>query len=225
MPRPAGEQADRSGRVVARRWFLQVLGGLGLVGRVFYSPANDLSRFVDLPSLQVAPDWTAKLLGRRAAFAYEPVLAVYPVNHVTVFVAPLDLGMGLLLGALAGLNLAVALRARREGRTCRLPGLAGLAGALPTLLAGTTCCVPTMVLALGAQFAIVLLAVSGWLFPLALAATAISLLRRADHRHQRHHAGGADQRPHSASFGKPVPGMRQLRIRVVLAATDVRRRL
>lgn len=140
------------------------------------SPASDLSRFVDLPSLQAAPDWTAKLLARRAAFSYEPVLAVYPVNHVTVFVAPLDLAMGLLLGALAGLNLAVALLARRASRACRLRGLPGLVGALPVLLTGVTCCVPTLALALGAQLTLPLLAVSDWLFPLALTVTTISLL-------------------------------------------------
>jgi hypothetical protein len=146
------------------------------VGDVTVSPTSDLSRFVDLPSLQVAPDWTAKLLERRAAFSYEPVLALYPVNHVTVFVAPLDLAMGLLLGGLAGLNVAVALRARRTSRACRLRGLPGLLGALPALLAGVTCCVPTLALALGAQFTLALLAVGDWLFPLALAVTAISLL-------------------------------------------------
>ena len=119
----------------------------------------------------------AALRDRRARRAAVAVAAAYLLVYLLAVVrGPLDLAMGLLLGALAGLNLAVALRARREGRTCRLPGLAGLAGALPTLLAGTTCCVPTLALALGAQFAIVLLAVSDWLFPLALAATAISLL-------------------------------------------------
>jgi Protein of unknown function (DUF3179) len=35
------------------------------------------------------PPWAGGLLLR----AYEPVLAIYPVNHVTVFVAPLDLAI------------------------------------------------------------------------------------------------------------------------------------
>jgi hypothetical protein len=166
-------RARRTTAAVAAAYLLVYLLA---VGDVTISPAGDLSRFVDLPSLQVAPDWRAKLLQRRAAFSYEPVLALYPVNHVTVFVAPLDLAMGLLLGVLAGLNVAVALPARRASRACRLRGLPGLVGALPALLAGVTCCVPTLALALGAQFTLALLAVSGWLFPLALAVTAISLL-------------------------------------------------
>jgi hypothetical protein len=165
------------------------------VGDVTVSPASDLSRFVDLPSLQAAPDWPAKLLQRRAAFAYEPVLAIYPVSHVTVFVAPLDLAMGLLLGVLAGLNLAVALQGRQARRACWLRGLPGLVGALPALLAGVTCCVPTLALALGAQFTVVLLAVSGWLFPLALAVTAISLLWSAQQAPAPPRAG----RPHGAA--------------------------
>jgi hypothetical protein len=183
-----GSSLGRAGRAVAaalrdrraRRAAVAVAAAYLLVyllavGDVTVSPASDLSRFVDLPSLQVAPDWTAKLLARRAAFSYEPVLAVYPVNHVTVFVAPLDLAMGLLLGALAGLNVAVARRARRASRACRLRGLPGLLGALPALLTGVTCCVPTLALALGAQFTLPLLAVSDWLFPLTLTATATSL--------------------------------------------------
>jgi hypothetical protein len=60
--------------------------------------------------------------------------------------------MGLLLGGLAGLNLAVALLGRRARRACRLRGLPGLLGAAPALFAGATCCVPTLALALGAQF-------------------------------------------------------------------------
>ena len=188
MSRPGGP-LGRAGRAVAaalrdrraRRAAIAVaVAYLGVyllaVGDVTITPASDLSRFVDLPSLQVAPDWTAKLLGRRAAFAYEPVLALYPVNHVTVLVAPLDLAMGLLLGGLAGLNLAVALLARRASRACRLRGLPGLLGALPALLTGATCCVPTLALALGAQFTLALLAVGDWLFPLALAVTTTSLL-------------------------------------------------
>ena len=166
-------RARRAAVAVATAYLLVYLLA---VGDVTVSPASDLSRFVDLPSLHVAPDWTAKLLARRAAFSYEPVLALYPVNHVTVFVAPLDLAMGLLLGALAGLNLAVALRARRASLACRLRGLPGLLGALPALLTGLTCCVPTLALALGAQFTFALLAVSDWLFPLALVVTSISLV-------------------------------------------------
>lgn len=169
-------RARRAAVAVAAAYLLVYLLA---VGDVTISPAGDLSRFVQVPSLQAAPDWTAKLLQQRGAFAYEPVLALYPVNHVTVFVAPLDLGMGLLLGALAGLNLAVALHARQARRACRLRGLAGLAGALPALLTGVTCCVPTLALALGAQLTLALLAVSDWLFPLALTVTATSLVWNA----------------------------------------------
>jgi hypothetical protein len=105
---------------------------------VTISPASDLSRFVDLPSLQVAPTGRPSCSRGRAAFAYEPVPAVYPINRLTVLVAPLDLAMGLLLGGLAGRNLAVALLARRASRACRLRG------ALPALLTGVSCCGPLL---------------------------------------------------------------------------------
>lgn len=165
-------RARRAAVVVAVAYLLVYLLA---VGDVTVSLASDLSRFVELPSLQVAPDWTAKLLGRRGAFSYEPVLALYPVNHVTVFVAPLDLAMGLLLGALAGLNLAVALLGWRASRACRLR-------ACPGCSAPYRRCSPGHLLrprpGAGARRAVHLRAArgQGLAVPLALAVTTISLV-------------------------------------------------
>ena len=80
------------------------------VGDLVVWTGTDSSRFVHAPSVEVAADWPAKLLAQRAPFAYEPVLAIHPVNHVTVFVAPADLAMGLLL-VVGGYLFPVALLA------------------------------------------------------------------------------------------------------------------
>jgi hypothetical protein len=154
---------------------LYLLVYLLAIGDVVISPATDLTGFARIPSVQVASDWTEKLLQQRAAFSYEPVAAIYPVNHVAVFVSPVNLGMGLLVGVLAGLNVAVALLAARARRACRMRGLAGLLGALPALATGASCCVPTLAVALGAQFTAALLAIRGYLFPLAVVAPMLSL--------------------------------------------------
>jgi hypothetical protein len=106
---------------------------------------------------------------------------------VTLFVAPADLAMGLLLGALVGINLGVALLATRMRRACGVRGAVGLLGALPALAGGVSCCVPTLAVALGAQLAGALLAVGGYLFPVALLAAALPLAwnaRRAERARQ-----------------------------------------
>jgi hypothetical protein len=131
------------------------------------------------PSVEVAADWPAKLLAQRAPFAYEPILAIHPVQPATVFVAPADLAMGLLLGALVGLNLGVALLATRTRSACGVRAAVGLLGALSALAGGVTCCVPTLALAVGAQLAGALLAVGGYLFPVALLAAALPLVWNA----------------------------------------------
>jgi hypothetical protein len=182
----SGALGDRRSRrlavVVAGLYLLVYLIALGDL--VIWTGTGS-SRFVRVPSVEVAADWPAKLLAQRAPFAYEPVLAIHPVDHLTVFVAPADLGMGLLLGALAGLNVGVALLATRTRRACGVRGAAGwrgaagLLGALPALAGGVTCCVPTLALAVGTQLAGALLAVGGYLFPVALLATALPLVWNA----------------------------------------------
>jgi hypothetical protein len=153
---------------------LYLLAYLAAIGDLVWTGAG-AGRFARVPSVEVAADWPAKLLAQRAPFAYEPLLAVHPVSRVTLFVAPADVAMGLLLAALAGLNVGVALLAARKGRVCRARGAAGLLGALPALAGGVTCCVPTLALALGTQVAGVLLTVGGYLFPVALLAAALPL--------------------------------------------------
>lgn len=137
---------------------------------------TDLSRFADIPSVQVAPDWTSKLLAQRASFSYEPVVAVYPMNHVQILIAPLNVAIGLALGLLVGLNVALAVHVFRTAVACRARSFGGLLGAAPALLTGFVCCAPTAAVALGAQFTVFLIAWSDWLLPAAFGALALSLL-------------------------------------------------
>lgn len=163
-----------------RRWALALAVAylvvyLWAIQNLVFSFGTDLTRFVEVPSVQVAPDWTSKVLEPIAAFYYEPVAAVYPVNHITLLVSPANIGMGVLLGALVGLNVAVALLTARRAVACRRRSFGGLLGALPGFLTGFACCVPTFALVLGAQFTLALIAVRSYFFPLAVAAMALSL--------------------------------------------------
>ncbi|MGH2695669.1 MAG: hypothetical protein ACRDIW_01620 [Actinomycetota bacterium] len=139
------------------------------------SPGTDFSRFVSIPSIQVAPDWTAKVFKQIAAFYYEPVAIVYPINHVALLVSPVNLLMGLALGFLVGANVALAVQVVRTARSCRARAFTGLLGALPGFLTGFACCVPTVALVVGAQFTVALVALRSYFFPLALASLALAL--------------------------------------------------
>jgi hypothetical protein len=131
--------------------------------------ATDQSRFAGAWPVQVAADWPAKLLRQTAPFSYEPVLAARLTGHIQLFLAPVNLGLGLLLGGLAGANLAAAIHLYRTAATCKRRSFAGLIGVLPGLLTGFACCAPTLTLLLGAQVAAALIGLRNWLFPLALA--------------------------------------------------------
>lgn len=149
------------------------------IQNIILSPGRDLTRFVDVPSVQVVPDWTSKVFKQLAAFYYEPVVAVYPVNHLTVLVSPVNIAMGALLGLLVGLNVAVALHVLGRAKECRRRPFTGLLGALPGFLTGFACCVPTVALVLGAQFTVALVALRSYFFPFALVTLLLSLLWNA----------------------------------------------
>jgi hypothetical protein len=131
--------------------------------------ATDQSRAGAVPAIQVAADWPAKLLRQTAPFSYEPVLAARLTGHVQLFLAPVNVALGLLLGGLAGANLAAAVHLYRTTATCRRRSFAGLLGVLPGFLTGFACCAPTLTFLLGAQVAAALIGLRNWLFPLALA--------------------------------------------------------
>lgn len=77
--------------------------------------------------MQVVPDWRARIFEPIAAFYYEPVVAIYPINHVTLLVSPVNLGLVLVLAVLVGLNVALALQllwnAHRGLALARMPAL------------------------------------------------------------------------------------------------------
>lgn len=155
--------------------FLYLILYLVAIQNIIVSPGTDLARFVDIPSIQTVPEWTSKVFKQVASFYYEPVVAIYPVNHVTILVSPVNIAMGALLGALVGVNVAVALYVVSRARACRRRAFTGLLGALPGFLTGFACCVPTVALALGAQFAVALVALRSYFFPFALLALVVSL--------------------------------------------------
>lgn len=165
-----------------------LLVGVGYVLAYLYSvqnivvvPGIDLAAGAPVPSVSVVADWGAKMWKPIAPFVWEPVMAVYPLRSVAVFLSVPNLLVGVALGALVGLNVRVAVA--RVHATRAMGGQAGsaegLLASVPGLLTGFTCCVPTVVLALGslaAGFTVAVIAVRPYFIPAAALALTLNVL-------------------------------------------------
>ncbi|MGH3864378.1 hypothetical protein [Actinokineospora sp.] len=109
--------------------------------------------------VELAPDWTERLFRARAPYLFEPVLAVHPLPPLTILLSPVNLVLAGLLAGLVGLNVTVAAYAAAQATSCRRTGYGRLLAALPALLTGVACCVPTFLIVLGSSTAAVLLPV------------------------------------------------------------------
>lgn len=124
-------------------------------------------RWSGSPTVRFVPDG---MFRPRAPWLFEPVLELHPGAHLTVFASPVNLLLGLVVAALAGANLALAVHGARQAVACRRPGYSRTLAVLPAFLIGFACCVPTFVLALGAGTAAavlpVLLPLQPWFYPI-----------------------------------------------------------
>jgi hypothetical protein len=110
--------------------------------------------------------WT-RMLDRTGTFTFEAVAQVtFP--GLTILVSPLNLTVGVVISSLVGLNLALTYLAMRQPRACSMNRGAGVLSAVPALLAGSACCVPSLALILGLQLSSLSIAVFQVLIPLSL---------------------------------------------------------
>jgi hypothetical protein len=116
-----------------------------------------------------------------APFVWEPIAVFYPIRSVALFISVLNLLMAFLLGSLVGLNIAISIARARLLAAAQTRGgfVSGLLASLPALFTGASCCVPTIVLALGslaATFTVGAIAVSPFFLPVAILALTGNLL-------------------------------------------------
>jgi hypothetical protein len=209
--------------LAGRRYRLAAAGATVAYLLVYLAAIRDLTvvpggirRFVDPPAVEIVPDWTTRLFEQLALFHFEPVAAVYPTDQVELLVSPLNILIGLLLGGLVGLNIAVGWQLVATARACRAPGagrvraFGGLLGALPGFFVGMACCAPALAIALGAQFTVLLTAVRSWFVPVVVAILLLTLLwnvRRAEALSQSGRAG-ADRPPPRTGPARSRPAAR-----------------
>jgi hypothetical protein len=100
-------------------------------------------------------------------FQFEPV-ALLESPWVTFLFSPVNTLTALVLGLLVGLNIAYAYVALAYRGNCSVASYnSGLLGGTMGLIAGSACCGPTIFLVLGVQATASVMAVFGWLIPLA----------------------------------------------------------
>ncbi len=174
MERPTYRQLlGRALRRPRSRW-LALLTGVGYLLLYLWSLGHlVVDRAVvapdETPSFVVVPDWTARSFDRIAGVAFEPVAAFYPVAGLAIFLAPANLLIGAALSGLIALNVATAADALATVRSCRRLPWVSLLGALPGLLTGIACCVPTVALALGANLTLALISAQAFVLPVSVA--------------------------------------------------------
>jgi hypothetical protein len=151
------------------------------VGNIVIVPGVDLAFGKSVPAAALVSDWAAKMWKPAAPFVWEPIAALYPIRSVALFLSVPNLLLAFGLGTLVALNMAVAIaRARATVTVQKGRGVVrGFLPSLPALLTGFTCCVPTIVLALGslaATFAVAAIAIAPYFLPVAVLALVANLL-------------------------------------------------
>ncbi|MGH7771908.1 MAG: hypothetical protein ACREQA_06685 [Candidatus Binatia bacterium] len=158
-----------------------VLLSLYAVGNIVIAPGVDLAAGGPVPSADVVSDWTAKIWKPVAPFVWEPIAAVFLLRSVALFFSVPNFLLALSLGILVGLNLSVAVARARlmSGGASKGGSLRPLLASVPALLTGFTCCVPTVILALGSLavgFAVAAVAVAPYFLPIAAILLVVNLV-------------------------------------------------
>ncbi|HEV8719908.1 MAG TPA: hypothetical protein VGW77_04615 [Candidatus Binatia bacterium] len=141
------------------------------VGNLVIAPGTDLAFGRPIPAASVVSDWATKMWKPIAPFVWEPIVALFPIRPIALFISIPNLLLALLLGSLVALNIVVAVARARLVLTAKKSGfLSGFLASFPALLTGFACCVPTVILALGslaAAFTVAAIAIAPYFLPLA----------------------------------------------------------
>jgi hypothetical protein len=151
------------------------------VDNIVIAPGADLAFGRPIPAVSVVSDWGSKMWKPVAPFVWEPIVALYPARSVALFISVPNVSLGLLLGSLVALNMAVAIARARLVVAVKKSGgfLSGFLASLPALLTGFACCVPTVIIALGslaAAFTVAAVTIAPYFLPLAALALTGNLI-------------------------------------------------
>ena len=114
-------------------------------------------------------------LVRRSPFLFEAVATVEAGPVVYLF-RPVNVLIGLGLGLLVGVTLAVSVVSWRGPDACRIGAGAGATAGIPGLVSGVACCGPQLLVLVGLQATAGLVAAMQWMVPLAVTSLLLTLL-------------------------------------------------
>jgi hypothetical protein len=117
-------------------------------------------------SMFVVGNWQDLAFRTRAPFQFEAV-AIVEAPFLVWLVSPMNIAIGLALGLLTGVQIALVRIARHCAVSCGLKPAAGVLAAVPGLLAGSACCAPILFILLGVQVTASLITLMGLLVPAA----------------------------------------------------------
>ena len=120
-------------------------------------------------------DWLNLVLRQRAPFQFEAV-AVLEAPWLVWLVSPINIGIGLTLGLVTGLQIALVRIAKDCAVACGLSPATGILAGLPGLLAGSACCAPLLFVLLGVQVTASLVTLMGLLIPAAFVLLGVGLV-------------------------------------------------
>ena len=97
-------------------------------------------------------------------FVYEPI-AILDLGVVRMLFSPFNTLIGLALGVLVGLNLALSYLAIVQPKACGIGTSSGLLASIPAVMAGGACCAPVILIVLGITAGGTMLTIITWLLP------------------------------------------------------------
>jgi hypothetical protein len=115
-----------------------------------------------------------RMFDRTGTVTFEPIARLV-LPGITFLISPLNLGIGVALAFLAGLNLTVTWIAFRQPKACRFNRSTGVLATLPALLAGSACCAPAILILLGIQATSMMIGVFQVLIPASMVLLLITL--------------------------------------------------
>lgn len=123
----------------------------------------------------VVDDPVGTALTRASPFLYETI-AVVEVGPIVYLFSPVNVAIGVGLGTLVGVTLAVSVVSWRGPTACRLGAGAGATAGIPGLVSGFACCGPQLLVVIGLQASAGVIAALQWMVPLAVASLLATLL-------------------------------------------------
>jgi hypothetical protein len=115
----------------------------------------------------VVEDPVGMALRQRSMFLFETVAKI-EVGSVVYLFGPINVLIGLGLGTLVGVTLAVSIVSWRSPSACRLGAGAGASAGIPGLISGFACCGPQLLVVIGLQASAGLITAMQWMVPVAV---------------------------------------------------------